>query len=116
MDGQNISRLLNNLSQQHELIDKAIFNAKEVLIDLIHKDDGSLIYINTLEQEDILYAFNKQSFIFQRFDSMVSFIRTEIGIYHKDRRNSLSVQMPVRIYELDTALNGEVMDDWLIEF
>jgi len=116
MDLQDISRLFNNLSQQHQLIDKAMSNAKEVLIDLIHKDDGSLIHINTLEQENILYAFNKQSYIFQRFESTVSFIRTEIGIYHKDRNNSLSVRMPVGIYELDTTLEGEVMDDWLIEF
>ena len=77
MDFQDISHLFNNLSQQHQLIDKAISNAKLVLTDLINKDDGSLIYINTLDQVDILYAFNKQSFIFQRFDSTVSLIRTE---------------------------------------
>lgn len=114
MDLEDIQQLLTDFSTKLELVEVAKKKCHDVIYDLIKKNNGNLEKIGSFEPTELVFEFNKQTFVFNIYYTDVPFIRTEIGIYIKDPDNVWVRGLePVGTYELDTDLDGEHIDDML---
>jgi hypothetical protein len=111
---ENLQKILKNFSEQFDLVNKAMESCKEVINNLITEDNGDLKSTAGFEKEELIYEFNKQTFVFNTYLTDIPFVRTEIGIYIKDPDNVWERGIErVGKYELDTNLSGQHIDDWL---
>ena len=64
---------------------------------------------------EIMLDFSKHTLIFEHYLYKSPFVKTEIGLY-KTEINEVYMKNhePIGYYQLDTNLNGEHFDDWLI--
>lgn len=79
------------------------------------------IFLEHSDEKDFLCGFeqNEIKLVFERFEYHIdrrhggSIIRTRIGLY-VESQNWLDNLEPIGYYELETNLNGEVVDDWFV--
>ena len=111
----DIQKTLTDFSTQLDLVDQAKKSCAKVILDLIAEDNGNLERTTRgFEPSELIYEFNHQALIFNSYLSDTPFVRTEIGIYIKDKANVWVRGLePVGKYVLETNLEGEDIDDWL---
>ena len=80
------------------------------LIFLEHSDDKD--FLCGFEQNEIKQVFDCFEYYIDRRHGD-SIIRTRIGLY-VESQNWLDNLEPIGYYELETNLNGEVLDDWFV--
>lgn len=92
------------------------FDLKKTAFDILNK-----IFSDNLANDDCLGGFIQNEIItkFDGFEYRIdrrhggSIIRTRIGLY-VERQNWLDNIEPIGYYELETNLNGDVVDDWFV--
>ncbi len=111
---EHLQKTLLDFSDKFDLINKSKKSCQDAIQNLLDDNNGDLSLIGGFEQEELIYEFNKQTFVFNSFITDTPFVRTEIGIYIKDK-DSVWIRglEPVGLYEMDTNLQGEDIDDWL---
>ena len=112
MSLEEIKKQLKEFSGKHGLIQNAY--------------DGCLTFMkNSLEDDrEVLGGFSideiqleclRQEFIFNDYLRPTPFLRTRIGIYKKEENGgSIHDLESIGYYDLDTNMEGESVDDWLI--
>lgn len=108
MELKQTHKILNDFSTRHQLINRALDGCK-VALDNLNKEDGGRSELRGHYPNELILQFDKQSLIFKSGKTNTPFIRTEIGIYVKSNQS-----LPLGKYSLDTNLNNEDIDDWLI--
>ena len=111
----DIQKTLTDFSTQLDLVDQAKKSCAKVIPDLIAEDNGSLEKTTRgFEPSELIYEFNNQALIFNSYLTDTPSVRTQIGIYIKDKGNVWVRGLePVGKYVLETNLEGEDIDDWL---
>ena len=109
---KSIEKELKSFVEKYNLKEEAISSCKIAMENCL-KDDidgmgGFLI-------EDIRLEFVSYKLIFEHYFFSTSFVKTKIGLY-KIEENDIYIRNlePIGYYELDTYLNGESFDDWLV--
>ncbi len=104
---------LREWSHNSSLIEKAIEGGKVSLENSI-EEDKRLGLIGRRHLSDIQLRFDKQSLVFKSDTIDYPYVDTQIGLYvAADRKGWFRDLIPVGTYRLITALDGEVMDDYL---
>lgn len=92
------------------------YNLKKTAFDTLGR-----ILLENSDDKDLLCGFeqNEIKAIFDRFEYQIdrqhggSIIKTRIGLY-VENQNCLDNLEPIGYYELESNLNGEVLDDWFV--
>jgi len=109
MTFQNITTFLQEFSRQHQLKKEAFKSCEEVFKNCSQQDLGGFT------RNEILVNFSSHYFIFdhnynhQKFP----FVRTRLYLYDK-ATYSPSFKSTIGYYDLDTSMDGEHFDDWLV--
>lgn len=104
---------LQEWSQSSGLIEKAIECGKVFLENTI-KEDEELGFAGPWKLTDIQLIFDKQSLVFKNDILSYPYVDTQIGLYvAADSKAWFRDLMPIGKYHLITALDGEVLDDYL---
>ena len=86
-------------------------------------DSFDKILLDNAKDKDFLCGFeqNEIKAVFDRYEYQlnrrhgISIIRTRIGLYVEDKDQVwLDNIEPIGYYELETDLNGEIVDDWFV--
>lgn len=108
MELERTQKILNDFSAKHQLTNRAVDGCKVALDNLI-KEDGGLSELKGHYPNELILQFDKQSLFFKSSKTDTPFIRTEIGIYVSSNQS-----LPLGKYSLDTNLNNEDIEEWLI--
>ncbi len=112
MKTTEIQNRLADFSEKHNLVDKAYKACNTAMANSLADDKMSL---NGMSREGILFFFDQQQFIFHHHLRETPIIRTQIGLYKKDKDDHYAREHePVGYYMLDCNKSGEIIDDWLI--
>ena len=104
---------LQEWSQSSGLIEKAIEGASIFLVNSM-QEDKELGLIGRWKLNDIQLYFDKQSLVFKHDVLDYPYIDTQIGLYvADDSKVWFRDLIPIGTYRLITALDGEVVDDYL---
>ncbi len=104
---------LQEWSKSSGLIEKAIAGGK-VFLENSMEEDEKLGLTGRWQLSDIQLIFDKQSLVFKSDTLDYPYVDTQIGLYiPDDRKVWFRDLMPIGTYRLITALDGEVMDDYL---
>lgn len=92
------------------------FNLKKIAFDTLNaifsEHSGDRDFLCGFEQNEIKPVFDRFEYHVNRRHGG-SIIKTRIGLY-VDSQNSLDNLDNIGYYELETNLNGEVIDDWFV--
>ena len=70
-------------------------------------------FLNGMEKAEIIFQFDRYELHVGR-EKMTDVIRTRIGLYLKDEKDTWVNNLePIGFYELETDLNGVILDDYL---
>ncbi len=104
---------LQEWSQNSGLVEKAIEGGKVFLENSI-EDDKRLRLIGRWQLSDIQLRFDKQSLVFKNDILDYPYVDTQIGLYVADDSKAWFRDLiPIGTYRLITALDGEVVNDYL---
>ena len=108
MTDQELELILSERGKTLDLKQKAFNNLDKIFIDNSSDKD----FLCGFEQNEIKAIFDRLEYqIERRLGDAI--IRTRIGIY-VENQNWLGNLEQIGYYELETNLNGEVLDDWFV--
>lgn len=110
-----IKNTLTDFSKKNNLQQKALKSCQVAMLNCIEDDIDGLGGLGGFKIEEIRLEFIRQEVIFEHYSNNTPFVKTRIGLY-KNIENDIYFRNlePVGYYELDTNLDGESFDDWLI--
>ena len=78
------------------------------------QEDKEIGIVDQWKLSDIQLIFDKQSLVFKSDVLLYPYVDTQIGLYvAADSKGWLRDLIPIGTYRLITALDGEVVDDYL---
>lgn len=106
MNAQELEAILTEKVKTFDLEKKAF----ETLHQILSEDPEELI--GGFVRHEITLLFDGYQFLIQkRYSDPI--IRTRIGLYVENKMFLDNVE-PIGYYDLETDLNGEILDDWLV--
>ena len=108
MTDQEIDILLTERVKMFDLKKTAF----ETLYKILSENSGDKDFLCGFEQDEIKPVLDRFEYHIDRRHGG-SIIRTRIGLY-VENQNWLGDLEPIGYYELETNLNGEVVDDWFV--
>ena len=108
MTDQELEALLVERVKIFDLKKIAFESLENILLENLHNKD----FIGGFDQSEIIIAFDGFDYKIDRRYSG-SIIRAKIGLY-VESLCYLDNKEPIGYYELETNLNGEIVDDWFI--
>lgn len=111
-DLTSIPQILDDFVLQYNLKDEAVRRCMVAMTNCLEDDPAGL---SGFGLNEIKFDFKSHTFIFEHHFYPTPFIKTEIGIY-KTVVDEIYVgnHEPIGYYQLDTDLEGNHFDDWLI--
>lgn len=108
MTDQELEIFLKERVKAYDLKKTALDTLNEIFLE--HIDDKD--FLGGFEQNEIKAIFDRFEYHIER-RSNIAIIRTRIGLYVTNE-HWWEESEPIGYYELETNLDGEVVDDWLI--
>ena len=108
MTDQELEILLTQRAKTFDLKKKAFDSLNRIFLE--HSNDKE--FLCGFEQNEIKTVFDRFEYQTDRRHGG-SIIRTRIGLY-VESQNWLDNLEPIGYYELETNLNGEVVDEWFV--
>lgn len=109
---KDVENILSKFSEKHNLKKEALISCRVAMSNCVADDPEGL---GGFRIEEVRLEFVQQEMIFEHYFYNTPFVKTRIGLY-KNEENEIYVRNlePIGYYELDTDLEGESFDDWLI--
>lgn len=116
MNLEAIQDALKKFSRDNDLVNDAYEHCRQAIRNGIQNDkENNTSKLDGFDPAELIHRFKTQALIFNSSHRTIPFVRTQIGIYVADPDGPWGDHMrPVGRYELDTDLNGEHIDDWLV--
>lgn len=111
-DLQKLTQTLDDFCLKHSLKEEAERHCRVAMTNCIEDDNNGL---GGFSLDEIKLDFVKHELVFRHYLHGTPFVKTEIGLY-KTEPDEVYIRdhEPIGYYQLDTDLNGEHFDDWLI--
>jgi len=113
MTVSEIKKVLEDFSNQHGLIEKAIIGCNKVIDYLIEEDQkNKKDSLGGFLKNEIILEFDHQKLLFNDCYNQSPLIIVQIGLYNKDLENKFLRNLePIGYYQLHVNSNGEIIDD-----
>ncbi|MBL7817080.1 MAG: hypothetical protein JNL70_18805 [Saprospiraceae bacterium] len=112
MTTEEIHQTLKEFSEKYKLKQEAIDSCMKAMEHCIADDSDGL---GGFSIDEIRLEFMQHDLIFEHYLYNIIFVKTKIGLYqNKENPDYVKRLKPIGYYELDTNMEGDSFDDWLI--
>ena len=112
MEKEKIIKSLKEFTHRYDLKNKAVESCKVYMTNCLKEDEEG---IGGFALDELKLDFVRFDLIFDHYLYGIPFVKTRIGIYKKEEDDVyVRGHESIGYYELDTDMEGESLDDWLV--